>query len=516
MLYALRRHSIYQFYGYFTLGLAFLFIGFYLFEDKLQWWQADIPKLLPIILGGYIGLAIFNTIQAKQDLPQKLDQFLPNQMLEILIMGFLMVYITPKQQDLAVLMLFHVGVGNLIVSKRYGYLLAAMATIMVLAQSFLHPPHAIADRLLSSSFICFLFFIEAGIVQVLRSNLSEAQDQAQLTQSQLESEAKLNDIIIERMHTGVCLINNAGAIIRINRAAQERLTNALPTQLIPEPLFERFKYWQEYNLQNDNELSLQSGERENHIFIYFARIDDSSTLIFIESKETLVRKAHQFKLNSLARMAASIAHEIRNPLNAISHASQLLAENPQLSPSDKRLCDIIFNHCQRTDAIINNVMQISQRKSSELKWIQLNNWLQGVAPELKEHFKCDVNIKGINLDIRFDPSQLQQILWNLTQNACRYGGANTTTGVNIILMHVGGRPCLRFYDEGPGLNAAAQEFLFEPFHTTSSEGTGLGLYLIKELCEANHAEIHYDHNNKNGAQFDILFAHDFEKDKDTP
>lgn len=118
MLYALRRHSIYQFYGYFTLGLAFLFIGFYLFEDKLQWWQADIPKLLPIILGGYIGLAIFNTIQAKQDLPQKLDQFLPNQMLEILIMGFLMVYITPKQQDLAVLMLFHVGVGNLIVSKR--------------------------------------------------------------------------------------------------------------------------------------------------------------------------------------------------------------------------------------------------------------------------------------------------------------------------------------------------------------------------------------------------------------
>jgi DNA-binding NtrC family response regulator/signal transduction histidine kinase len=513
MLYALRRHSIYQFYGYFTLGLALLFLGFYLFEDQLQWWQAEAPKVLPIILGGYIALALANVILAKQHLPQKLDQFLPNQMLEILIMGFLMIYITPKQQDLAVLMLFHVGVGNLIVSKRYGYLLASMATIMVLAQGFLHPPHVMADRLLSGSFICILFFIEAAIVQVLRSSLSEAQDQAQQTQTQLESEAKLNDIIIERMHTGVCLINNAGVILRINRAAQERLTNVLPTQRIPESLFERFKYWQEYNLQNDNELAINSGDTINQVFIYFASIDKSSTLIFIESKETLVRKAHQFKLNSLARMAASIAHEIRNPLNAISHASQLLAENQQLSHEDKRLCDIIFNHCQRTDAIINNVMQISKRKTSEVKWIQLNKWLQDVSYELSEQFQCAVSIHGINLDIRFDPSQLQQIIWNLTQNAYRYGGANRNTGINIRLMRIGGRPCLRFYDSGPGLNAAAQEFLYEPFHTTSSEGSGLGLYLIKELCEANQAEIRYDHEYKDGAQFDILFAHDFEKEK---
>ncbi len=515
MLSALRRHSIYQFYGYFTLGLALLFIGFYLFEDQLQWWQADAPKMLPIVLGIYIALAIANLILAKQQRPLKLDQFLPNQILEILIMGALMIYITPKQQDLAVLLLFHVGIGNLIVSKLYGYLLAAMATIMVLAQGFLHPPGVMADHILSGSFICVLFFIEAMIIQALHFRLSEAKSQAQQTQSQLDSAAKLNDIIIDRMNTGVCLINNAGIIIRINRAAQERLPEILPSQFIPASLFERFQYWQEYNLQNENEVSLNNEHSQSQVFVYFASIDDNSTLIFIEDKDTVVRRAHQFKLNSLARMAASIAHEIRNPLNAISHASQLLAENQQLNPEDKRLCDIIFNHSQRMDGIINSVMQISKRKSSELKWIQLNNWLHNSSLELSDQFNCAIHIQGTLLDIRFDPSQLQQILWNLTQNACRYGNADQTKGINITLMRIGGRPCLRFCDSGPGLNTAAQEFLYEPFHTTSSEGSGLGLYLIKELCEANNAEIRYDHEYVNGAQFDILFSPDFEKRKDT-
>ena len=512
---SLRQHPIYPFYGYFTLGVATLFIGFYLFEEQLHWWQADAPKMLPIVLGCYLALAITNIAQSKRQDVFRLDQFLVNQMIEILIMGVLMIYITPNQQDLALILLFHVGIGNLLVSKRYGYLLAAMATIMVLAQGFLHPLSIVADRALSGSLICILFFIEAFLTQVMRSNLKEVETEAKQTREQLNSSAKLNDLIIERMHTGVCLINNAGHVIRVNRAAQERIPNIELHKLIPEPLFERFKYWQEYNLQNENEVSVTFDKNISPVFIYFASIDETSTLIFMENKETVMRKAHQFKLNSLARMAASIAHEIRNPLNAISHASQLLAENQTLTPQDKRLCDIIFNHCQRMDAIINNVMQISKRKPSNLKWIQLNHWLIDVTHELSEQFNCAIHVKGDKLDIRFDPSQLHQILLNLTQNATRYGGANHINGISIHLLRIDNRPCLSFKDSGPGLNKDVLEFLYEPFHTTSADGTGLGLYLVKELCEANHAEIRYDQTYQDGAQFDILFAHDFGKHKDT-
>jgi two-component system sensor histidine kinase PilS (NtrC family) len=513
----MRRYPpIYLIYGYFTLGVASLFIGFYLFEEKLHWWQADDQKVLPIILGAYLALAVTNITQSKHQQVFRLDRFLVNQMLEILIMGMLMIYITPNQQDLAVILLFHVGIGNLIVSKRYGYFLAAMATIMVLAQGFLHPLSIAADRVLSGSLIGVLFFIEAFITQVMRSNFNEVKFEAKQTRDRLNSSAKLNDLIIERMHTGVCLINNMGQVIRVNRAAQERMPNLTLNQFIPNPLFERFKYWQEYNLQNENEVSVTLNKNINPVFVYFASIDNNSTLIFMENKETVMRKAHQFKLNSLARMAASIAHEIRNPLNAISHASQLLAENHTLPAQDKRLCDIIFNHCQRMDTIINNVMQISKRKPSELKWIQLNHWLIDVTHELSEQLNCAIDVQGDALDIRFDPSQLHQILLNLTQNSVRYAGANHAQGVSITLLRVANRPCLRFKDSGPGLSSSVLEYLYEPFHTTSADGTGLGLYLIKELCEANHAEIRYDSDYKKGASFDILFAHDFEEQKDAP
>ena len=164
-----RQPSIYSFYGYFTLGIASLFIGFYLFEEKLHWWQADAERMLPVILGGYMALAVVNIVIAKRQYIFRLDQFLANQMLEILIMGLLMIHITPNQQDLAIILLFHVGIGSLLVSKRYGYLLASMATIMVLSQGFLHPLSIVTDRVLSGSFICILFFIEVFITQVMRS-----------------------------------------------------------------------------------------------------------------------------------------------------------------------------------------------------------------------------------------------------------------------------------------------------------------------------------------------------------
>lgn len=510
----IHRQSVIQFYGYFALGIAFLFLGFYLFEEKIEWWQPDAPKVLPIILGGYLALSIIILQHSKREQAFSIDGLLPFQMMEILTMGLLMIYVAPKQQDLALLLLFHVGIGNLLVSKTYGYLLASMATIMVLTQGYLHPINA-ADRLLSGTFICISFFIEALIIQTLSSSLSAIRDQAQHTQTKLDSAAKLNDLIIERMHTGVCVVNHRGQVLRINRAAQEKLATLKEGDVIPVHIFERLKYWLEYNLQNDSDIQLDPSNPNSTAFVFFANIDESSALIFIENKETVVRKAHQFKLNSLARMAASIAHEIRNPLNAISHATQLLLENPNLNKEDQRLCDIILNHSDRMEGIVQNVMQISKRNSSELKWIQLDKWIEPVANDLENEFNCHIQLNMTPLEIRFDPSQLRQVLTNLTQNATRYGNA-METGIEITFHGESKRPYLSFMDHGSGLNQQAQEYLYEPFYSTSASGTGLGLYLVKELCEANHAEIRYDTQYSQGAKFDIYFAYEFAKEKDTP
>ena len=515
MQFTIHRQSVIQFYGYFTLGLAFLFLGFYLFEEQIGWWQADSPKMLPIILGSYLALAVVILQFANKEKTFQLDSLLPYQMLEILIMGLLMVYITPKQQDLALLLLFPVGIGNLLVSKRFGYLLAAMATIMVLTQGFVHPDD-VTDRVVSGSILGISFFLEALIIQNLSSSLSEAKYQAEQTQVELDNAAKLNDLIIERMHTGVCVVDHHGLIKRINRAAQERLVGFEPNQCIPESIMARMEYWQKYDLQKESEIQLDPSNPSSSVFVFFAGIDESTSLIFIENKETVVRKAHQSKLDSLARMAASIAHEIRNPLNAVSHATQLLIENPDLSQEDQHLGQIILRHCQRMDSIIQNVMQISKRRSSDLQWIQLNKWLQDVIPELSEQYQCKFQVTGETVEVRFDPSQLQQVISNLTQNACRYGDAKQGTPITISLKKINERVCMSFIDQGPGLSEQAVQYLYEPFHSTSASGTGLGLYLIKELCEANHAEVRYDSQHEQGAKFDICFAHDFASNKESP
>ncbi len=504
------RQPSFHLYSYFTLGLAVLFLGFYLLEDQIHWWQAATPKLLPIALTGYLALAVSNVLRSHGRHHKQTDMFLPSLLAEILFLGMLMLYIAPQQQDISIFMLISVGLGNLMLNKRFGYFIAAMATIMVLSSYYIHSQNQVTDRLLSGSFVSILFFIESFMIQGLKTRLTEVQSNVKETQSKLYSESRFNDLIIDRMHTGVCVVDNSGRILRINRAATERLGGFEQNSLIPEPLFERLQYWHEHHLQNDDSIDItQPNGRTQSIIISFAAIDESSTLVFVEDKSTVARRAQQFKLTSLARMAASIAHEIRNPLNAISHASQLLQESDLLNDDDKRLCDIILNHSNRMEGIIQNVLQISRRSSSDAQWIQLNHWLEKFIHDFTSQYKVTIELNGPVLDIRFDPSQLYQVLWNLCSNAVRYGDVSIEQPIYIHLGKVNDWAVMTVEDNGPGIDQKELNYLFEPFHTTSAQGTGLGLYLVKELCEANHAEIRYHQQPNSGARFEILFARDF-------
>ena len=499
-------------YSYFTVGLSILFLGFYFFEDALGWWQPTSPKLLPIVLSGYFALSLSNLLSAFRHDKTPLDLYLPNIMADILFFGFLLMYLTPAQDDLGIIMLLTVGLGNFLVTRRYGYLIAAMATIMVLSNWFIHPTHKVADKIFSGSFLSALYFLEAFIIQIIRDRLSQASSDVQTTKSQLVSASKINDIIIERMQTGVCVATNSGQIISINRAAKERIGQRAR---LPEEIFERLQDWFEFGYQNDNTINVRFPDGGvNTLMVSFAQIDDRSTLIFIEDKDTVARRANQFKMASLARMAASIAHEIRNPLSAISHASQLLQDNPKLDPDDDHLCNIILDHCKRMDDIIKNVLQISRRAGSEPQVISIHPWLTKFKHELEERYSVTMTIDcQQELDIRFDPSQLQQVMWNLCSNAVRYGGASKEKPIHIHIEKHTQRVAMRITDQGQGISEKEQGFLFEPFHTTSAKGTGLGLYLVKELCEANHAEIRYHNTLHGGACFEVLFAPEHQANK---
>ena len=502
-------------YSFFSFGVAIIFLGFYFYEDQLQWWQPAVPKLLPIALSGYLTLTISTIVASRKQRNVHTDQLLPYFMTDILFYGLLLLYLAPQQTDITAIMFITVGLGNFLVSKQYGFLLAAMATLMVLSNGFVYPEHQITDQVLSSSFISMGYFIEAAIIQSLKTRITEARSSAEKSENQLLTASKINSIIIDRMQTGVCVVNNSGQILSLNRSVEERIAPSHAGQNIPEELFERMKVWQEHKLQNDDaiDIKLSNGNRFS-VMISFAEINDVTTLIFIEDKDTVARRANQFKLESLARMAASIAHEIRNPLNAVSHAAQLIQDNPKLDEDDKRLCDIIVNQSTRMDAIIQNVLQISKRKTTEPKWLNLEQWIESFFHEFKQQNQVTFETSLIPMRIRFDPSQLYQVLWNLSSNAIRYGHASKDSPICIEFKQLPKRASIRIMDNGPGISEQELSYLFEPFHTTSAKGTGLGLYLVKELCEANHAEIRYHNRLSGGACFEILFAPDFSHNKE--
>lgn len=498
-------------YAYFSLGLGIVFLGFYFFEEQLHWWQSTSPKLLPIILTAYMALAVTNLIRAYRDVPATYESYQITLLTEVLLIGFLLLYIAPQQWDLALIMLLNVGLASSLVKQRYGYFLAAMATILVLSHTWVHGENRVTDQLLSSTLVSVLFFLEVFVIQGLKNRLREALSEAKASQSQLLSVARINDVIIERMQTGVCLVNESGRILRINRAAAERIGDFTSGQQVPQAIEERLRFWLQYQLQNHDTIEIPETEA-GAIIINFANIDSHSVLIFIEDKDTVTRRAHQFKLSSMGRMAASIAHEIRNPLNAVSHAAQLMEESPDLQEEDAELCEIILKQSFRMEQIIQNVLQISRRKPTSLQWIQLEIWLQNFKEEFEQQYGALLKIEGDDIHIRFDPSQLHQVLWNLCRNAVDYGGASSSTPILLNIDEHSGHSRLRIMDNGPGISSDEQEFLFEPFHTTSAQGTGLGLYIVKELCEANQAKIHYrnrvpeEDGADHGACFEILFA----------
>jgi two-component system sensor histidine kinase PilS (NtrC family) len=233
-------------------------------------------------------------------------------------------------------------------------------------------------------------------------------------------------------------------------------------------------------------------------------------LILLEDSAQLAHKTQQIKLASLGRLTASIAHEIRNPLGAISHAAQLLAESDKLDQGDKRLTEIICNHSKRVNTIIENVLQLSRRSASHPQELALANWLS----EFKKEFvqmdglrskQLELDIEPEDVRIQVDPGHLHQVLTNLCQNAFEHAGDETAVRLQV---RRGDKTAvwLDVVDNGPGIDAETAEQMFEPFYTTASSGTGLGLYIVRELCEINQARLSYHPVPEGGSSFRIRFA----------
>jgi two-component system sensor histidine kinase PilS (NtrC family) len=237
-------------------------------------------------------------------------------------------------------------------------------------------------------------------------------------------------------------------------------------------------------------------------------------LIFLNDNNVVARRAVELSVNSLAKLSGSIAHEIRNPLAALSHASQLLEESPRVHLADMRLIHIIQNHAKRMNGIVENILQLSRREQSRPELVPLHTFLPEFANEfltsqVNHSLDFQSAITTEETYVLFDRSQLGQCLWKLLDNAVDHASRDQTTPrVRLALNHdeEAGFCVITVADNGPGISNAQLDKIFEPFYTTRKEGSGLGLYIARQLCEANQAELTVDSEPGEGACFHIRLA----------
>lgn len=441
---------------------------------------------------------------------------------DIILLTILMHSSGGIQSGLGVLLVVTIATGSIVLPGRIAVAMAAFASLVILIQqiitSFVYP--IIGTSYPQAGILGTTFFTTAIVVHALARRIRESEALALQRGVDLANMAQLTEHIIHRMQTGIIVVDANGIIRLINESATRMLDaseadNPVHLSHISSELFERLEQWS-YN-PGATPLKIKSAKHAIDILPRFASIGDQhmgGILIFLQDMAATAQQAQQLQLASLGRLTASIAHEIRNPLGAISHAGQLLAESENLDPHDQRLTSIISDHTKRLNTIVENIMSVSRRQPSHVEIISLKKYLeqfmmdytigQDINPEL-----FALQIDPDDTEVRFDTSHLTQILVNLCDNALRHGETGDNNKPAVLL--VGGlemyetRPHLDVIDNGPGVPADIQSQIFEPFFTTEASGTGLGLYLSRELAEANQARLNYMLNANGGGFFRITF-----------
>lgn len=399
-----------------------------------------------------------------------------------------------------ILLAVSMAAGGLLIGGRCALVFAAIASIAILSAEvyadqnnlFRQTNYTYAGMLGATYFAIALL----SVVLARRSEqMLQLATQQQHTIFQLE---ELNQYIIQHLQSGIIIADEYQVIHVANQAALQLANVALiPHKLkgISEELASAFETWLSSPEKNVAMLKLSGDAEIQCRFIALPTHLQVFYMIILEDIALYNQRLQQSKLVSLGRLTASIAHEIRNPLGAISHAGQLLSECPQLTGPDLRLTHIIQTNSDRVNRIIEDILNLSKRKDSAREKINLIHWLNDYLDNLSlEHTDTSGKFQFLDGETALwgymDPAHLKQIMENLCQNAIRYGQPELGP-ILIQLRDSQYGPCIEVIDNGPGISAEHLKQLFEPFFTTSPKGTGLGLYISRELAELNQAKLGY-------------------------
>jgi len=478
------------------------------------------PALFSATAVAYLGFAVASGFAIRRRWPTFDAQVVGQVTGDVLAIALMMYASGGVRSGFGMLLVVAVAGGSILTVGRTGVRLAAVATLAVLLQEGLgwRPDGQTDIAYTESGALGAAFFATAWLAHVLARRVRESEALARQRGVDLANLARLNEYILQRMQSGILAAGADGCVRLANDSARRllglsRLEPGTALASASPELADLVGDWKEDRSVGPRTFRPPRGGVE--VIASLAAIEQPDTpaaLIFLEDMASVTQRAQHLKLASLGRLTASIAHEIRNPLAAISHAAQLLQESPDLADADRRLSRIITDQSHRLNAVIENVLQLSRRRDADLQRFSLRPWIEGVVAGLLRQKGLGVGdvllqVEPPDLEVRADASQLQQVVQNLCENGLRHGGKRPLLRLFAGTNPETERPYLDVCDSGRGVPPEAAPHLFEPFFTTERAGTGLGLYIARELCEANQAVLEHLGPTGRGHCFRITFTH---------
>ena len=437
-----------------------------------------------------------------------------------LTFGILAIHAVPGAgTGIALMLMFNVGAAALLLRSRYGLGMALIAVVGIVGEyAWTSLVEENEGRRLAEPIMFSIGYLAiATLTSVLGRQMRAAHALAERRGHETAHLVEVNELIIRRLRTGVLLVDGHNRVRLANEAATLLLGEAGDGQrtldiALPE-LAERLAAWRQGSTTSDAPLQVSPDQPE--VVPRFTRLlaGSDQTLVFLDDTSLASRRAESLTLATLGRFSASLAHEIRNPLAAINYAVQLLEESDDIRPADRRLLEIVRQQGARMNGIIENVLGLARREPAKPEHVELVALTRHFIDEYAaghplEHDNLRASGSEPRITAMVDPRQLHQVLTVLVHNALLYGRMPGEPARVTLNVHrdPSGVPLIDVLDRGPGIPDPVAQQLFRPFFTTSGHGTGLGLYIARELCRGNQAALDYVPMPGGGSCFRIRLA----------
>ena len=504
------------FNGYRTVVALVLLATIAIFGNTLSFGSTDF-ELFVAVSAGYVIFSVlcFMAIAWRRHFQLQLGIQVSADILFIVVLMFASGGIS---SGLGLLLLSGLAAAGLISRGRLTLFYAALASIAVLLEQTVEVLYFYGNttQYVQAGLLSIGYFTTAWVAHTLARYLVATEQLVAQREIDLANMAEVSQQVIQDMQDGVLVVDAHGLIRQYNARAEAMLGSLRPQhrrelnlrQYAPL-LARRLDEWLESPVGGGNPVSTVAlNNKVNARFVPVGRSRKVGAVIFLEDLTRVQAQARQLKLAALGRLTANIAHEIRNPLSAISYATELLQEEPVVDETAARLLAIIHDNSQRLDRMVDDVLKLNRGDRAHREVFKAGEFLAEFAEEFCQTEKVPRTVIGLELnaepEVSFDRSHLNQVMWNLCRNALRHCRRQDAS-LRIVVSAARGGDMVRLdvLDDGPGVPPALRSQLFEPFFTTVSGGTGLGLYIAREICVSNDATLDYI-ETPSGAQFTVL------------